>query len=637
MIQPRRFGLARRAEPSQTRDLAGPMRKTSLIAPFALASFAVGCGSTSVVPPDDAAAASQPDATAPVDDAATPSGCVPGRTDQGVCGKCGSRVRVCNANFRWSDWSACTGETGACTPGESASETCDDGRTRKRTCSDACEWGAFGACEGEAACTAGVTEESACGKCGKRVRVCSADRKWSDWSACTGEGVCAAGTQGEEACGVGGKRVRTCSSTCTWGAFGSCVGESRPCSSGATEELACGNCGKQIRVCSNDGKWSDWSACNGTGVCAPGATESEACGVGGTRRRTCSDACTWSAFGTCSGSATTGDGELWVATTPRVAKTMVAITLEKIRTSDGSVIETRPLPTGSAVTRPITVNADDSWQGALSRGGDGRIYLAGYGVAAGTASPPSTSTPRTIARVGGTQVDVSLQLTPSSNFAPTGVVSFDPNVVYAYGPNGILRASYVTAGSTSIASLDTGGLAFFRGQLYAAFVETNALTVRTWSSGPPTSATTGDLVFQETVSSGFPLPLPSANTLPYALAVLGPSSGAPDTILVAATVGASLLPGTPPTVTGLQVWTRSGTSWSRVRTLSAEVATSESPTHLAAIRRSDGSVGAYMVVSSGSTARIVAYDDVIGAAPTSRVLKTATSNELYRGVAFASP
>ncbi len=124
---------------------------------------------------------------APADVATGP--CTAGETGKEACGKCGSRIRVCNSDRTWSSWSTCSGETGVCTPNQMETQACGDGTNKKRTCTATCTWGAFGACEGVVPCTSGATESEACGTCGKRVRVCSS-MMWSDWSACTEEPGC---------------------------------------------------------------------------------------------------------------------------------------------------------------------------------------------------------------------------------------------------------------------------------------------------------------------------------------------------------------------------------------------------------------------------------------------------------------
>ncbi len=224
-----------------------------LLIALGLALFAIGCGSSTSASVfnepetgerDDAASDGVTadvvsdgsiDDTAPLDDAASDTTtksdsaidsaggmCSGGATGMEACGRCGNRVRVCNSDGTWSQWSGCNGETGVCTAGEKQTTACTDGGTRSRTCSAICAWGAYGVCEGVPICTSGATEEQACGtKCGKQVRVCGANG-WSDWSTCGSEGVCSSGATETEACVGGGMRSRTCSSACAWGAFGNC-------------------------------------------------------------------------------------------------------------------------------------------------------------------------------------------------------------------------------------------------------------------------------------------------------------------------------------------------------------------------------------------------------------------------------
>ena len=94
----------------------------------------------------DDAAASDGASDAPND--AAPPPCAPfASTESRACGMCGSQLRVCNTSLTWSDWSSCSGETGACLPGASdtTSAGCDSG-SKTRTCDAACTWSPFGPC-----------------------------------------------------------------------------------------------------------------------------------------------------------------------------------------------------------------------------------------------------------------------------------------------------------------------------------------------------------------------------------------------------------------------------------------------------------------------------------------------------------
>lgn len=113
----------------------------------------------------------------------------PGATETAPCGKCGSgtHLRVCNANGTYSDWSICSGETGACDAGEKRQVACGSCGLGKRddTCDATCGW-ALGTCSGEQ-CAAGALQSA------------------------------------QNGCAAGEEQTRTCSATtCTWGAFGPC-------------------------------------------------------------------------------------------------------------------------------------------------------------------------------------------------------------------------------------------------------------------------------------------------------------------------------------------------------------------------------------------------------------------------------
>jgi hypothetical protein len=291
----------------------------------------------------------------------------PGNAAQ-ACGKCGSRARVCDADYGlWSAWAGCV-EEGDCDPGAERTcgrqgvQTCEDDclwsagcpgqtcigessepcglcGTRSRTCnSNTGDWSAWGACSGQGSCTPGATRNcgnggtqtcgedcqwggacagqrcigasaEACGNCGTRTRSCDPSTgAWSAWSECVGQRQCAPGSTSD--CGVGGRR--TCQQDCTWG--DECAGQMCP---GAAAE-ACGSCGTRVRSCDmNTGTWSDWSGCSDEGVCMPGDTR--ACGRGG--RQTCTDACAWSSActgQTCEGPSTQMCGTCNTGTRTRV-------------------------------------------------------------------------------------------------------------------------------------------------------------------------------------------------------------------------------------------------------------------------------------------------------------------------------
>lgn len=234
--------------------------RTWIVGVWALVG-AFGCSSSSVSFENGDAAVD--DTASPSDSAVDTGPCPPGQSEKSTCGKCGSRVRVCGSNGKWSDFSSCSGE-GVCTAGATESEACTGGGARKRTCSASCTWGTFGACEGTPSpCgTVGATEVRGCGRCGTQTRTCLATG-WSDYGTCGAEGVCAAGSTETSACPDGGTKTRTCTATCTWDAFGACTGAA--CASGSVQQTFDGTAGAGMWGCAGTVAWSEGSKLCGAG------------------------------------------------------------------------------------------------------------------------------------------------------------------------------------------------------------------------------------------------------------------------------------------------------------------------------------------------------------------------------------
>jgi hypothetical protein len=474
-------------------------------------------------------------------------------------------------------------------------------------------------------CSPGEREQRWCGRCGTSLRTCGAEGLWSEWSPCQGEKACAAGDVEREACPIGGTRARTCSEACVWGAFGACA----ECSAADFEERTCGNCGFQQRRCAEGGKWGAWGACAGEG-CTPSATETASCGLGGTRTRRCTEQCRWSPFSTCAGSRP-ADGELWVAKSTRRRDFTVGLAIERLSSIDGS--ETAPrmgIPDLFHVTTrpPLTISSNSLHQGQLSRSTEGFVHLGGYRSERDTGLEFAGEQGRTFVRIRPDEVDSYTALLGASRAPIYGVVSVTWPEVYLYGWGGIEHASHARGVSpTKIFGSEVTGLAVFDRRLFAVLRESSVLTVRAFRATTPPTAQAGEIVLREPTGE---------QSTSHAIAVLGPPGGEPDTILVGAWNDQRARPGLPtPPPPGVQVWTRSGTAWTRLRILTAELRTDERPAHLAAARRADGTIAAYVAASSAITSRIVAYEDVRGPSPSARVLRIASSTEAFHGITFA--
>lgn len=226
---------------------------------FVLSSFLIGCGSSSIsFDSTDAGGGADTGTT----DAGADAACTPGKTDSSTCGRCGTRVRVCGSDGKYSDWSTCSGE-GVCTPGTRDSLACASGGSRSRLCSATCAWGDYGPCTTEPPCTPGKTESRACGKCGTQTRTCGPSGAWSDYGACGGEGECAAGSTESSACPDGSTKSRTCAATCTWGAFGAC--SAPPCVGGPPVQTFAATAGAGMWGCGGSVAWA-----NASTLCGPG-------------------------------------------------------------------------------------------------------------------------------------------------------------------------------------------------------------------------------------------------------------------------------------------------------------------------------------------------------------------------------
>lgn len=183
--------------------------------------------------------------------------CTPGKSETKACGNCGSMVRMCDSNGKWTAWSECIG-SGPCAAGVSGTVPCGRCGSQTAICGPNCQWGNWGRCNGEGVCDANAVEELPCGNCGVQRRTCDATCNWTAWSPCENEGECAAGSYGEIPCGNCGTQPSACDQSCRWVATAECTGEGQ-CKVG--DSRPCGTCGTNI--CLFDCRWS---ACTGNNL-----------------------------------------------------------------------------------------------------------------------------------------------------------------------------------------------------------------------------------------------------------------------------------------------------------------------------------------------------------------------------------
>ena len=226
--------------------------------------------------------------------------CMPGASEEGDCGLCGTKRRLCLSTCEWGDWQVCLGEK-SCSPSETEAEACPSGCGEKtRVCGDMCEWSEWSSCQGQnVACSPTDVETESCGACGQtRERVCNEICQWGGWGACVSvDNSCMPGDTQDQSCGACRTQTRSCSDECVWSDWGACQAGS--CTFGQTEMRDCGFCGSQTRMCTSECAWSDWSPCTGGGQCTPGDEVIDECGIMtgecsfGSQVNTCDNSCNW--------------------------------------------------------------------------------------------------------------------------------------------------------------------------------------------------------------------------------------------------------------------------------------------------------------------------------------------------------
>jgi hypothetical protein len=296
-------------------------------------------------------------------------------------------------------------------------------------------------------------------------------------------------------------------------------------------------------------------------------------------------------------------------------------------TSAGTLVQSVALPTSTnGQNKPLLASGSASSEGLLTLSADSRYLMAtGYDTSVGTskvAETSSTSVPRTVARVSGTdEVDTTTAL---SDFAegnnPRSATSSDGTNIWVAGAAGGVR--YTTLGSSTSIALNAAEknvrqVSVVDGQLYTSADPTKAgsLTIATVGSGLPTTAS-------QTITN---LPFSSAPAEPYAYALLTLGLGStPDTLYVADNSASAILK------YGLvdNVWVAEGSvAVPSVTGLTANDA--------------GGTVTLYATSSGANSTAGTLYEitdssgigGTLSATPT--VIATAPANEAFRGLAFA--
>jgi hypothetical protein len=155
--------------------------------------------------------------------------CEPGAEEEGSCGNCGVRQRVCGEDRRWTPFGPCAGE-GECRPNDQRQTACGDCGSVTEACSELCVWEAQGFCEGEGECSRGDQELEVCDE-GARVRTCLNDCAWGEYGPCQGDEcetgdvrTCYTGPASTEGVGVCAEGRQLCN----LGRWGACEGEATP-------------------------------------------------------------------------------------------------------------------------------------------------------------------------------------------------------------------------------------------------------------------------------------------------------------------------------------------------------------------------------------------------------------------------
>ncbi|WP_432890039.1 ExeM/NucH family extracellular endonuclease [Kribbella sp. CA-245084] len=293
-------------------------------------------------------------------------------------------------------------------------------------------------------------------------------------------------------------------------------------------------------------------------------------------------------------------------------------------TSAGTLVQTIPLPTGSAgANRRLTMSGSATSEGALALSADGRfLTLAGYDADPGTAGVASTTTStvgRVVGRVDGSgAVDTSTTITDAFSGANVrGAVSADGSQFWTVGASGGVRLAAL-GGSGATTQINSAAPTNLR---VAGMVNGN-LSVSTGSA--PTGV--------YAVGSGLPTTggqtpaLTAAAPSPYGFVALDrdPSVPGADTLYVADD-SAAPNGGILKFAFDGSAWTARGTfrpAGSGVRGLTGSVSPS----------------GVTLFASTASNALVKVDDTAAFDAPisaTATTLATAAANTALRGVAFA--
>ncbi|MFP2929924.1 hypothetical protein ACLESO_32965 [Pyxidicoccus sp. 3LG] len=367
------------------------------------------------------------------------------------------------------------------------------------------------------------------------------------------------------------------------------------------------------------------------------------------------------------GSGTMGDADVTLAVTcapnamvlhvgggaAELNSSATLVVLEEYRPTGGAPVRTLRIPTtGTGGADRLTLAGSQTYEGYLSRSGDGRfITFAGYDADVGTPNVNSTLPEQTARGVG--QVDVFGNFTVPTRVSDAyttvrAAVTVDGSSYWLSGAasagGGIRHAPRSTSATTSAllsgAISNSGAMGLFDGRLFfslaiAPVPNPNGYTqgVLTFPSARPTEAgeTPAQLLSAALTSSAF------------ALLDVDPEVPGLDTAYVSINVDN----GGVPTNLRLEKWTSDGTSWSRVAGfIPAFDSPQASPGRwvasnaVSAVKTATG-VRVYVTSSLGSSGGagntlVTFLDDGSTLTPAATVLATAPANTAFRGVA-ASP
>ena len=301
------------------------------------------------------------------------------------------------------------------------------------------------------------------------------------------------------------------------------------------------------------------------------------------------------------------------------------------RTWDGNVVSTPlSLSTGdSGANTPLTLSGIATAEGALSLSLDGRyLTLAGYATPPGRADiATSTDVERVVARIDRASTIDTTRLLGGvfSGSNARSAVSVDGASFWVGGSSG--GVWYVSLGGAERTQIVTTPsnirlVALFGDQLYGSSGVSGMSTVFSVGSGRPTSGA------QDVAAlTG----LPRSGTSPYAFALFDrdPAVTGFDTLYLADDRD----PESDGSGGGIQKWTFDGATWTRRATLTAVGAGRASFRGVAGVATSAGVALVASTSEMGTNRLVVFIDDGSGEA-TGKVIATAPTHTIFRGVAL---